>query len=72
MAGCSTVSLLEKRYTMIHTRKKFLILASALLFSVFVGSCGVKPKSLSAPEGAENNTFPRTYPDLKHDPQPEE
>ena len=37
-----------------------------------LGACGVKPKEVSAPEGADSTAFPRTYPDLSTDPRPEE
>jgi len=37
---------------------------------LLVTACGVKPGSVSAPKGAEDNSFPRTYPNLETDPQP--
>ena len=44
-----------------------------ILIGLLMGlsACGVKPKEVSAPEGAENAQFPRTYPDLSTDPAPE-
>ena len=48
-----------------------MVISLALMMSMGVAACGVKPKTLSPPEGAEETSFPRTYPDLKHDPQPE-
>lgn len=35
-----------------------------------LSSCGVKPAFVDPPEGAEHNTFPRTYPDASTDPMP--
>jgi hypothetical protein len=35
------------------------------LFSVPLGACGIKPKSVDAPQGVEEDTFPRTYPAAK-------
>ncbi len=33
-------------------------------------ACGVKPSSVEPPEGAEDKTYPRTYPDMSTDPAP--
>lgn len=35
---------------------------------LFLTACGVKPGTVSAPEGAEHETFPRAYPDISTDP----
>lgn len=32
--------------------------------------CGIKPKTLSPPEGSEKTEFPRQYPDPATDPKP--
>jgi len=48
-------------------KQKILIWGVCLLIS----ACGVKPGSVSAPEGSENNQYPRTYPNIQNDPQPE-
>lgn len=48
--------------------KGFLIIGACLL----LGACGVKPGEVSPPEGAEGSAYPRTYPDLKTDPKPQE
>lgn len=34
------------------------LLSTALLTS----ACGIKPKDMLPPEGAEDSTFPKTYP----------
>lgn len=49
-----------------HSFNILTIVVAALLLS----SCGIKPDSLEPPPGAENKTFPRTYPDLSSDPRP--
>ncbi len=33
-------------------------------------ACGVKPPYVDPPQGAEHDTFPRSYPDTSTDPQP--
>lgn len=43
-----------------------------LFLCLAVTSCGVKPGEVSAPEGSDQSAFPRAYPDLKTDPQPQE
>jgi predicted small lipoprotein YifL len=46
-------------------REKMTILrmtALLLLLSVPLAACGIKPKSVEAPQGADKDTFPRTYP----------
>jgi hypothetical protein len=48
--------------------KTLLVVGLCLL----AGACGVKPGSVSAPEGVEHDRFPRTYPDLSTDPAPEQ
>lgn len=46
-----------------------------ILFLVIAGlgltGCGKKPSHIDPPLGTEEDTFPRTYPDLKTDPQPD-
>lgn len=42
-----------------------LFLATALLCG-----CGVKPSVVEPPQGAEQDHFPRTYPDPANDPDP--
>lgn len=38
-------------------------LGTALLATLLlVSACGIKPKHMEPPAGAENKTFPRTYP----------
>ncbi len=44
-------------------------IALGVLVSITLAGCGVKPSTLSPPPGAENETFPRTYPDPATDPQ---
>ena len=43
-------------------------LMSIILAGALTG-CGVKPSTLSAPPGAEDEVFPRTYPDTGTDAQ---
>ncbi len=50
-----------------RTIKTTLLIGLCLL----ANACGVKPNDVSAPEGSENTSFPRTYPDLDTDQQPE-
>ncbi|HPD82800.1 MAG: hypothetical protein R3D88_01045 [Alphaproteobacteria bacterium] len=33
-----------------------------VLLSLPVVACGIKPSSVDAPQGEENDSFPRTYP----------
>ncbi|MBX2835026.1 MAG: hypothetical protein KTR28_08660 [Micavibrio sp.] len=42
------------------------------VFAICLGTaaCGIKPDSVSAPGGEDASSFPRTYPDLSHDPTP--
>lgn len=42
-----------------------------LLSAVLLGGCGVKPAVVDAPGDVEEDTFPRTYPDLATDPAPQ-
>ncbi len=51
--------------------KKLPIAILTLFVSVsLLSGCGIKPKDVDPPEGAEESTFPQTYPDLSTDPQP--
>ena len=34
-----------------------------------LSACGVKPKDVDPPKGAEDSHFPRTYPDPSTDPK---
>jgi hypothetical protein len=43
--------------------RKYLLYILAI--TVPLAACGVKPKSVKAPEGAEEIVFPRTYPTEK-------
>ncbi|MEM7618205.1 MAG: hypothetical protein AAF244_02360 [Pseudomonadota bacterium] len=43
--------------------KNLLFIIAAL--SLPITACGVKPKSVDAPEGAEEVVFPRQYPQKK-------
>jgi len=36
-----------------------------------VGGCGIKPGKLAPPPSAQQDTFPRVYPDPATDPKPE-
>ncbi|MCB9988944.1 MAG: hypothetical protein H6868_06370 [Rhodospirillales bacterium] len=49
----------------------YYILAGLFLSTMLLGACGIKPNSLDAPPGVENDTYPRTYPDVSTDPSPE-
>jgi uncharacterized protein YceK len=51
-------------------RRPLLYIVLALVVSMAVSGCGIKPGSVSAPKGAENNGYPHTYPDIKLDPAP--
>lgn len=43
--------------------------AILLVFCVMLAACGVKPGSVEPPGGAaQDNLFPRTYPDITTDP----
>ncbi len=39
-----------------------LVLAALILAAVPLAGCGKKPGGVTAPQGEENDTFPRTYP----------
>ena len=47
--------------------KRLVIIA---LSCGLLSACGVKPGGVDAPNGAENDNFPRTYPDIETDPPP--
>jgi hypothetical protein len=47
-----------------------LYIVLALSLSMLVSGCGIKPGTLAAPTGAENNGYPHTYPDIHLDPAP--
>lgn len=40
-------------------------LGLALLATLLLGACGIKPGSVEPPAGAEGKEFPRTYPASK-------
>jgi predicted small lipoprotein YifL len=42
-----------------------------LVLAMPLAACGKKAGELDPPPGAENLTFPRTYPDPSTDPKPE-
>jgi len=48
-----------------------LCLLVTLGMGIGLSACGVKPKKVEAPVGADQSTFPRTYPDPRTDPRPE-
>jgi hypothetical protein len=45
-----------------------LFLVSLVLAATLTAGCGIKPKELSPPKGAEDIDYPRTYPDPANDP----
>lgn len=52
--------------------KKPIYLPSLLTLFIsllILSGCGVKPKHVDPPEGAEHSPFPRVYPALETDPQ---
>ncbi len=44
---------------------KFPFFAITLALALSLGACGIKPKNLSAPEGADPTAYPKTYPTSK-------
>lgn len=40
-------------------------LYAALLATLLIAACGIKPSKLDPPPGAENTPFPKTYPSTK-------
>jgi hypothetical protein len=48
-----------------------LWLAALLILLLPLSACGKKPNQLDPPPGAENNVFPRNYPDPATDPKPQ-
>lgn len=42
----------------INTASLMLLLGATLILA----GCGIKPGSLTSPEGKDSDTFPRTYP----------
>lgn len=47
--------------------KKALVSISFLLIFGILSGCGVKPSAVDAPISAEQDRFPRTYPDPSTD-----
>jgi hypothetical protein len=44
----------------------------ALLILVLpLTACGIKPDHVDPPPGAESLVYPKTYPDISTDPQPQ-
>ena len=41
-----------------------------IVLSFSLAACGKKPASVDPPLGAEDNVFPKTYPDPATDPKP--
>jgi PBP1b-binding outer membrane lipoprotein LpoB len=60
---------MDKMFWKIGSGMKFYTLL--LLSAVLLGGCGVKPAAVDAPGDVEEDTFPRTYPDLATDPAPQ-
>jgi hypothetical protein len=52
--------------------RHFLLLSSfaLVLAATALAGCGIKPKELQPPKGAEDIDYPRTYPDPATDPRP--
>lgn len=42
----------------------------ALCLMVMLAGCGIKPGDVDPPPGAEEDKFPRTYPEPSTDPNP--
>jgi hypothetical protein len=52
-------------------RHSLLLASLALVLSAAtLAGCGIKPKDLQPPKGAEDIHYPRTYPDPAADPRP--
>jgi len=49
-------------------RLTFTIITLAAM--LVMAGCGVRPGRVSAPEGADPDAYPRTYPDPATDPAP--
>ena len=50
---------------------KNVLIRVFIVFSVLLtAGCGVKPPYVDPPNGAEHDTFPKTYPNIITDPQP--
>ena len=47
-----------------------LWLIALLLPILMLAACGKKPNLVDPPPGAEDITFPKTYPDISTDPKP--
>lgn len=41
------------------------LMVFGLLIALGLGGCGIKPKTLSAPEEADPKAYPKTYPTAK-------
>lgn len=50
---------------------RFALIAVSLLTALAAAGCGIKPQKLDPPASVTKDTFPKTYPDPKNDPQPE-
>ena len=48
----------------------FFWLIALLLPVLMLAACGKKPNQVDPPPGAEDITFPKTYPDISTDPKP--
>lgn len=49
--------------------RKYNLIIIAILASLTISGCGIKPSKLSPPEDAKKSEYPRTYPDIATDPQ---
>ncbi|MCB1783480.1 MAG: hypothetical protein KDI13_05740 [Alphaproteobacteria bacterium] len=51
-----------------RTHKQKITLALFAIATLGLSACGIKPSHVDPPAGAEDVTFPRTYPDPSTDP----
>jgi hypothetical protein len=49
---------------------RFLWLIALLWPLLALSACGKKPNEVDPPPGAEDNIFPKTYPNISTDPKP--
>jgi len=60
----------SRKQTLAAARRRLTGVAALLLLVLPLGACGKKPDQVDPPPGAEQSTFPRTYPDPATDPKP--
>jgi hypothetical protein len=53
-----------------HQRSRLHFICLTLLILLPLTACGKKPNQLDVPPGAQEDAYPRVYPDPASDPKP--